>query len=188
MIVRILCTQTATVICLVQTTSKNSLTGLRISKLSCRSDAPTSHPSPRVYQILKAGFPWGLLSNPQLFSSFCLSADHWKKETREGERTEDIALSVGRSAILSVEHAEVKILFQAKLSLCQHHLHSTMFWCLKQAEMTPSSHHNFQSKQISFRFSAGSVITFLLLWIWLEVYSIYSKWSAEQRGRTWNSL
>lgn len=115
MTTRTLCTQRTTLICLVQTTSRSSLIGPHISKHWCRSCVPNA--SSTSDHRLSCFF---------LLLSVCW-ADHWKRETREDERRQNTAQSVSRAVILSAEHAEMKILFQAKLYLCHHHLGSLWF-------------------------------------------------------------
>lgn len=154
-----LCTQTTTTTCLVQTTSRSSPTGRHISKHWCHSCAT------RVILLLfcfpylwfkRVVFP---LQAFLLTSSCCLSAEvnaEKEKQERGGQR-----ISLRQAVILSAERAETKILFQAKLYLCHHQMGFTMVQRRKLIEMTPSSHHSLQSKQISFRFSAASLVALL---------------------------
>lgn len=73
--------------------------------------------------LIKSSFSSFRLSyRPSAVLNAELTAGKKKRETGDGERTENIALSVSRAVIISAEHAEMKILFQAKLYLCPHHL------------------------------------------------------------------
>lgn len=131
MITHTLCTKRTTLTCLVQTTSRNSLIGPHISKHWCHSCAPTSGPpAVCVYPVFdyKLLFLQASLLTFNCFpTAIYLLSWPLKERNKRGWADRYIALSVSWSVILSAEHAEVKILFQAKLYLCHHHLGSLRF-------------------------------------------------------------
>ena len=100
MMTRTLCTQRTTVSCLVQTTSRSSPIGPHTSKHWCCSFAQNNS------SFLQFAF---LLIFSIFLPAVCVMS--WPLKIRN-----QIALWVSRAVIPSAEHAEMKILFQAKLS------------------------------------------------------------------------
>lgn len=84
---------------------------------------------------------------------------------------ENIAPSVSRAVILSAEHAEVKILFQAKLYLSHHHLGSLWF----SASNSLTRHQAQTTAHRENRSHFTSVQDHLLLYCFLEFYWMFSQ-------------
>lgn len=112
-----LCTQTTTMICLVQTTWRSSLIGQHINKPWCHSCAITVILFLFVCAtyLIKTCISSGILAYRRLL---CML----KREIREWDRG---YCSIGRSQG-HPERAETRILFQAKLYLHHHQMGFTM--------------------------------------------------------------
>lgn len=100
--------------------------------------------------------------------STVLTGERKKEESVSGQ----IYCSVSRQVILSAEH-EDPVPSQA-LALSSS-LRFTMVQCFRLTELTPSSHHSYQSKQIPLHFNAGSVIALLFLSIKPDVKTTCGK-------------
>lgn len=172
MITPTLCTQRTTVICWVQTTSKSSPTGPHINKHWCRSCGANSSPTYSLcvsHMLISFTFRLSLLNFSWFPPAVCLLSWPLKKGNRRGGADGEYC-SVSQSGghpLCWACWGEDPVPSQALPQSSS--LGFTMVQCLKLTDTTPSTNHSSQRKQISFRFSAGSLIAPLFLWVLLDV-------------------
>lgn len=190
MITSTLYTRRTTAICLVPTTSRSFPIGPHISQHWCHSCALTAYPAALcVYHILEKKHPPpapGFLANLLLISSCCLSAQltaETQKQERGSRQRILLCQSKEQAVILSAEHAEVKILFQAKLYLCHHHLGSLWF----SASNSLKWHQAHTTADRVNRSNFASLQDQLLLYGVFEFYWMFSQHTVNEVQDKWLS-